>query len=161
MGLWRDKGNEPMSKNRGLLLVALLALLFTASAPSRAGEGASSNYFPGTFGDFAVAAAPEPGWIYANYNLFYSAEVDRTLLQGQVNTDLETSAYFNMSMGLYTFDKAVLGGRFALGAFVPLGYADLQATVAGPVLDMPRSTTARPPLGDIVPDACVVLLELG
>jgi hypothetical protein len=122
-----------MGKNRGFLTVALLALLITSLAPSRAGEGGSSNYFPGTFGDFAVAAAPDPGWLYINYNLFYSADVDRALLQGQVNTSLDTFVYINMSAGLYTFDKPVLGGRFALGAFVPLGYADLQATVAGPV----------------------------
>jgi hypothetical protein len=120
-----------MSKNRLFFFVALLGLLITSLAPSWAGEGGASNYFPGTFGDYAVATAPDPGWIYANYNLFYSADLDRAVLQGQVNLDLETFAYINMSAGLYTFDKPVLGGRFLLGAFVPLGYADRQATVTG------------------------------
>ena len=41
----------------------------------------SSNYFPGGYGDFAVATAPNPGWIFANYNLFVNADVDRTVLQ--------------------------------------------------------------------------------
>ena len=47
-------------------------LFFTVLAWSpgtRAGEGGSSNYFPGTYGDYAVATAPEPGWVYANYAL--------------------------------------------------------------------------------------------
>ena len=137
-----------MGKNGRFVVVALLAFLITSLAPLRAGEGGSSNYFPGTFGDYAVATAPEPGWLYANYNLFYSAELDRTLLQGRVNTNLETFAYINMSAGLFTFDEPVLGGRFALGAFVPLGYADLQATVAGPVLDI-EIDDSETALGDI------------
>ena len=63
-------------------------LWLSVSTPGWGGEGASSNYFPGTYGDYAVAAAPSQGWTYANYNLFYSAEVDRTVLQGRVNTNL-------------------------------------------------------------------------
>ena len=133
----------------GLRPAALVTLLTFAVAPGiHAGEGASSNYFPGSYGDYAVAIAPEPGWIYANYNLFYSAEADSAVLQGRVNAGLDTFAYINMSAGLFAFDKPVLGGRFAVGAFVPLGYIDLESQVAGPItnVSVDDSETA---LGDI------------
>jgi hypothetical protein len=138
-----------MQRTASFALIALVVLVFAHGSPTRAGEGGSSNYFPGTYGDYAVAAAPEPGWIYANYNLFYSADVAATVVQGSVNVNLDTFAYINMSAGLYTFEKPVLGGRFALGAFVPLGYADLEAGVVGPMTTVvvDDSETA---LGDIV-----------
>ncbi len=134
----------------GLRPAALVALVTFVFAPgTHAGEGASSNYFPGTYGDYAVATAPEPGWIYANYNLFYSAEVDTAVLQGRTNAGLDTFAYINMSAGLFAFEKPVLGGRFAVGAFVPLGYVELEADVAGSItsVSVDDSETA---LGDIL-----------
>ncbi len=131
---------------RRAVLVMLLTFAFTPGI--HAGEGASSNYFPGSYGDYAVAIAPEPGWIYVNYNLFYSAEVDSAVLQGRANAGLETFAYINMSAGLFAFDKPVMGGRFVVGVYVPLGYVDLKADVAGPItsVSVDDSETA---LGDI------------
>jgi len=98
---------------------------------SFAAEGAASNYFPGAYGDYAVATAPNPGWIYLNYNLFTDANVDRAVLQGRVNASLETSAFVNMSALIYTFEEPVLGGSFAIGGFLPLGYADLDTRLLG------------------------------
>lgn len=112
-----------------------------------AAEGASSNYFPGSYGDFAVAAAPDPGWTIVNYNLYVSADVDRTVLQGNVNVDLDTWAYFNMPFLIYAFKEPVLGGRFAVGGFLPLGYSSLEAQLTGPTtVSVDDSETA---LGDI------------
>ena len=91
--------------------VLITVVTFTLCLVTHAGEGASTNYFPGTYGDFAVAIAPEPGWIYANYNLFYSADADAAVLQGRVNTDLDTFAYINMPAGLFA-----CGGRFSVSA---------------------------------------------
>jgi hypothetical protein len=124
-----------MTRNLISARAALAALIIVTGAISspgiEAGEGGSSSYFPGTFGSFAVAAAPEPGWVYANYSLFYGADLDEAVLQGRVNLDLETSAYINMSAGLYTFEQPVLGGRFSIGGFLPVGRADLEADLVG------------------------------
>jgi len=65
---------------------------------ARAAEGGSSNYFPGAYGDFAVAVAPDPGWIYLNYSFFYSADIAETVLQGSVNLELDIFSYVNLSM---------------------------------------------------------------
>jgi len=129
--------------------IALTTLIVFLAVPSAfAAEGGSSNYFPGAYGDFAVATAPNPGWTYANYNLFYAADVDRTVLQGRVNADLDTSAFINMSALIYAFEQPVLGGRFAMGGFLPLGYADLEARLIGQTatISVEDSETA---LGDI------------
>jgi hypothetical protein len=123
-------------------------LWLSISTPGWGGEGASSNYFPGTYGDYAVAAAPSQGWTYANYNLFYSAEVDRTILQGRVNTNLDTFAYINMSLLLYAFEEPVLGTQFAAGAFLPIGYADLQSSVTGPLTTI-AADDSETNLGDV------------
>lgn len=95
-----------------------------------ASEGASSNYFPGAYGDFAVAVAPEPGLVLVNYTLFYDGKVNQALLQGQVNLNLDTFAVIDMVGGLYTFEKKILGARFAIGGFVPFGYAHLKTTIS-------------------------------
>jgi hypothetical protein len=113
------------------MFVLVMALSITPS--TRAGEGGSSNYFPGTYGDYAVAVAPSQGWTYANYNLLYSAEVDRAALQGRLNVNLDTYAYINMSALIYAFEKPVIGAQFAMGTFVPVGYADLETTLMGPL----------------------------
>jgi hypothetical protein len=111
--------------------VLVAALIFVPVNSVYASEGASSNYSPGTYGDYAVAAAPEPGWLFANCNQFYRAEVDRTVLQNRVNADLDTFTYTNTSAGIYTFKEPVFGGRFAVGASVPFVYADLEANLVG------------------------------
>ena len=72
------------------------------------------------------------GWSYLNYNLFFAADTERAVLQGRLNVDLDTSAYFNMSTGIYAFEEPVLGGRFAMGATLPLGYTGLESQLVEP-----------------------------
>ncbi len=91
------------------------ALILSSGRVAAAAEGASSNYFPGSYGTVAVATPPTVGWSYLNYNLFFAADTERAVLQGRFNVDLDTFAYFNMSSGVYTFEKPVLGSRFAMG----------------------------------------------
>lgn len=117
-------------RSKFLTAGAASALMFLGIGDSYAAEGASSNYFPGSYGDFLIAAAPDPGWIYQNYNFFYDAKVNESVLQGRLNLDIDTFSYANMSVGLYTFEEKVLGATFAAAAFVPIAYVDLDATLA-------------------------------
>ena len=127
-------------------LAIVLALANAQSTLAR--EGASSNYFPGTYGDYAVATAPGQGWTYANYNLFYSAEVDRAVLQGRLNAGLDTFAYINMSALIYAFEEPVLGMQFAVGGFVTIGYVDLETNIVGPS-GTSATEDSKTDLGDI------------
>lgn len=114
-----------------------------------AAEGAFSNYFPGSYGTVAVATPPAEGWSYLNYNLFYAADADRSVLQGRLNADLDTSVYLNMSSGIYAFEGPVLGGRFAMGATLPLGYAALESQLIGTTGNMAVDDSATG-LGDML-----------
>jgi len=112
--------------------IAALGLSLALSLNSyeaQAAEGAASNYFPGGYGDFLVAVAPEPGPILVDLNLFYSADISTAVLQGAVNVGVEIDAYYNLIQAVYVWDVPDLGGRFAVGAYVPLGYASLDATI--------------------------------
>ena len=135
--------------SRQLAFVVLMTLAWPLAQSARAAEGASSNYFPGTYGDYAVAAAPEPGWTYLNYSLFYGSEVDRAVLQGRVNANLDIFAYTNMSAALYAFEKPVLGGRYAVAGFLPLVDVDFEASLVGQ-LGSVSLDTGETGLGDIV-----------
>ncbi len=136
------------SKQFAVAALLIIVVSIVGTRVSAAAEGASSNYFPGGYGDYAVATAPSPGMIYANYNLFVDASVDRTVLQGRVNSDFETFAYVNMSAFIFAFEEPVLDSQFAMAAFLPLGYADFDAQLVGPITSVAvdDSTTA---LGDI------------
>ena len=108
------------------------ALILSSGRVAVAAEGASSNYFPGAYGTVAAATPPKAGWTYLNTSLFYAAEAEQAVLQGRLHAGLDTSAFYNMSTGMYVFEKPVLGGQFAMGATLQLGYAKLQSLVVGP-----------------------------
>ena len=95
-----------------------------------AAEGASSNYFPGAYGTLLVAVAPEPGPILADMTLFYSAEADRAVLQGRVDSNVEIDAFYSLLQGFYVWDAPAIGGRFAVGGYLPLGYVSLDASLS-------------------------------
>ena len=116
----------------GLLLGFAAMVGLTLPGDADAAEGASSNYFPGSYGNFLIAVEPDPGWIYQNYNIFYDANVNQAVLQGRINADIKTFSYANMSAGIYTFKDKVFGATFAMAAFVPIAYVDLDASLAGP-----------------------------
>jgi hypothetical protein len=100
-----------------------------------AAEGAASNYFPGSYGTLLVAVAPEPGPLFSDLNLFYSAEADRAVLEGRVDTDIETYAFYTLLQGYYIWDVPAIGGRFGIGGYVPLGYSSLEANVGSESVD--------------------------
>lgn len=120
--------NRPMSDSAAACLSALgLALCGTSAAT--ASEGAASNYFPGGYGNLLVGVPPDPGGILSNLYMLYFAEADRAVLQGRANIDVELEAATVLFQGMYVWDAPAIGGRFAIGGYVPLGYASLDATI--------------------------------
>jgi hypothetical protein len=114
---------------RVIVVVQLvLCCLFLGQPTLQATEGAASYYFPGSFGTFAVAVAPDPGLMFANQALFYKAKADRAVLRGRVDAKVKADAFYNYFGGFYTFKEPVLGGRFQIGAAVPVGYVHITAS---------------------------------
>ena len=121
------------SNSRSKAIAGAIAMVATLGASDiQAAEGGSSNYFPGAYGDFFVAVAPDPGPVFVNLNLFYSADVSTAVLQGTINASLDVQAYYSLLQGLYVWDAPALNGRFAIGGYLPLGYASLNASI-GPL----------------------------
>jgi hypothetical protein len=108
------------------------ALILSSGRVAFAAEGASSNYFPGAYGTVAVAIPPPEGWTYLNTSLFYAADAEQAVLQGRLHAGVDAFAFSNTSTGMYVFEKPVLGGQFAIGATLSLGYAELKSLLVGP-----------------------------
>lgn len=113
----------------GLLLSAALAALPLASADGA--ESGASNYFPGAFGAFAPGMAPSPGPLFTSMTLFLDAEVDKAALQGRLAAGIETFAAVETLVGLYAFDREILGARPGVGLFLPLAYVEFEGGVEG------------------------------
>ncbi len=98
-----------------------------------ASEGGSSYYIPGAAGGIAMALPGKPGWTVSNAIFVQSGNVDRAVLQGAVNAELELDVVLNFVGIGYTFERKVLGATYNVGAAVPFGSVDLQATLTGPM----------------------------
>lgn len=115
-----------------LLSVVLLALLITKAPVIYAAEGGGSHYGPGFYGDFGVAVAPNPGFYLKNDLYYYTAELsrDRVVQYGEIRANLEVDVGMYMLTGLMAFDRKIFGGRYAVGAFVPVIYSSYSADVS-------------------------------
>lgn len=112
-----------------LKLLLFVCCLFPGQQTVQAMEAASSLYFPGMTGTFAVAVAPDPGFMFANQMFFYNAKADRAVIRGRADAQVKVDAFYNYVGGFYTFDKPVFGGRLQIGAAVPVGYVHLAAGI--------------------------------
>jgi len=138
-----------LAHTRAKLLRLLIILVSTAwSSSVLAAEGGYSNYVPGTYGDFAVAVAPDPGLLIRNDIYYYTADESRAVLQGQARADIDVSFTMNLLTAFYTTDLEVLGGKYALGTLIPIVRTaiDAQGTVGGMTAGIQDDKTG---LGDV------------
>ncbi len=118
-------------KQAFIIALLLISCFVTMQPAAQATEGASSYYFPGSSTTFAVAVAPKPGYMVANQMLIYNGTAEKAVLGGREKLNLKASAIYNYMGGSYTFKKPVLGGKkLQLGAYIPVGYMDLEAKIA-------------------------------
>ncbi|MGI9493623.1 MAG: SphA family protein, partial [Geminicoccaceae bacterium] len=115
-----------MNSRLRILTFSWLVLPF-ATNDTRAAEGGYSNYVPGTYGDFAVAVAPDPGLTLRNDVYYYSADESRAVLQGQVRADLDIALTIDFLTAFYMTERHILGGRYAFGAVGQLARTDIEA----------------------------------
>jgi hypothetical protein len=113
-----------------VVAVAVAATVATAET-AIAAEGASSHYLPGVVGDFGLALPPAPGLTLANTLWLQSGDVDRAVLQGQAELDLDLKVVLALAAASYTCERDLSGGTYSVVALVPFGYAELDAAAAG------------------------------
>lgn len=113
-----------------LNLLLLAALHFTSLA-AHAAEGGYTNYFPGFYGDFGIAVAPDPGPYFTQYLYGYAADGSRTqfVQNGEIRADLELDLPMYAAVGLMVLDKKIAGGSFGFGGWVPIVYQELSFTL--------------------------------
>lgn len=139
-------------KQAFIVTLLLVSCLMVVQPAAYATEGASSYYFPGSSTTFAVAATPKPGFMVANQMLIYSGSAEKAVLGGRERLSLKANAVYNYMGGSYTFKKPVLGGKMLqVGAFVPVGYMDLEASLAS--LSGERNSRTR--IGDTMLSAAL------
>jgi hypothetical protein len=129
-----------------------MATTFTVGLDYRvaeAAEGASSHYLPGANGDIFLAVPPGPGFQVANTLWYQSGDAPAAVLEGQVDLNLDISVFLNLTALTYTFEQPVFGGTYTIGAVIPFGHADLDATVTGPAGGKSRTTEDSFNLSDI------------
>jgi hypothetical protein len=136
---------------RGVELLRLLFFLVSSTWSSSlvAAEGGYSNYIPGTYGDFGVALAPDPGLLLRNDVYYYTADESRAVLQGQARVDVDVSFTMSLLTALYTTDLEVLGGKYALGALVPIVRTDIDANTEVGGMKGPSISDDKTGLGDL------------
>ncbi len=117
-----------MASFKAFPAVALAGVLASTQA-SLAAEGGFSFYLPGIVGDIGLAQSSEPGLQVANTVFFQSGDVGAAVLQGNVNVGLDLTLALDIVSAGYTFEQEVLGATYTVGAAIPFGYAELEATI--------------------------------
>lgn len=133
-------------KKSVLVTCAALSTL-TPFAASRAEEGGSAHYLPGTAASFIDAFPGQPGSLaLLNYFAFYDASAagERLLpLGGRLTAGIDATAYADSVAGVYQTPWEVLGGGLALGAAIPYVWLEVEGLatrtspggVPGPLVD--------------------------
>jgi hypothetical protein len=127
---------KPSAHRRKAAALAVLIgfAVLCASAPSAtfAAEGAASHYLPGAGGDIFLALTPEPGFQAANTFWYQTGDTSVAPIDGLVSLDMDLDLFLNIASLTYTFEEAVLAGRYTIGVAIPFGYANLDGTLIGP-----------------------------
>jgi hypothetical protein len=135
------------------IVKVMLAALLSAALPwmAHATEGGGGAY-PNGAEDFMAGAVPPPGDYFINYFNYYAA--DRLK-----NNNGDTFKGFDLKVAadvlrfIHVTDKKVLGGYWAMHAFIPLVYqqVELSAPLTPVVMDDSRAS-----LGDIIVDPVIL-----
>lgn len=121
-------------KHTAFLLIVSIACTLAAPQTPHAAEGASSNYYPGTYGDLLVALQPKPGRFSGlNYTGYVSSTIDKAVLNDKAAINTEVQQGFVAPLGLYTFKEPILGGAtFSVGGWIAVAAASMNTTLITP-----------------------------
>ena len=130
-------------------IVAVAALMCFASSPGFAVEGGASFYLLG--GKLPLSGVvPGPGMYFQNDVYIYSGSAGANIqlpLGGQIVANVDAQLVFEAPTIIGVTSWEILGGRFGVGAIVPVvGFADIQASI-GPLSVQDDVFTVGDPLG--------------
>jgi hypothetical protein len=106
-----------------------IVLLSLSAVSADAAEGGSSNYLPGTYGDFAAAVEPPTKFTVRNDVYYYHADVARSVRSGLIEADADLEFIIDLLTLLYKPEVEVLGAHYAFGVLIPIVHADIDTGV--------------------------------
>lgn len=129
-------------ESRAARLAALsgaCAAALSAAPSALAAESGQSPYIKG-YRDLLIGLVPpEPGVYLRNDLIYYGADVDRTVLNGQVQLELDSKALIEALSISWVTDVKIFGGQYAFGILPTLMYADVTASADTPFGRIERS----------------------
>jgi len=96
-------------------------------------EGAMSPYLKGATAFMAGVLPPHPGTYFTNLYYHYDGDAGANVRNGVVELGVDMSLDLYALQGLFVTDAKILGGTYAFGALVDYAWADLSATIDGPL----------------------------
>ncbi len=125
-----------------------LSLLMITVATSDAAEDAKGIYLPGFVASMS-GAMPPPGTYFTSYKYYYSGDasgaaansVDLNKLGNitlETDVKLDAKIFAEIPVLLWVTPRKILGGNFALGGYVPIGWQDVSVD-----LDVLAALTTR------------------
>ena len=144
-----------MRKHSLLLKAAAAAVMLTMAAGSKA-QAAEAGF--GTYGlggnAFGAGVTPPAGTYVTTAVGYYQAEISSRIPSGNVTLNAgATVDFFISSLNvLYVPERKLFGGNLGLSLTVPVGWIDIDATIAVGPLSGSREVSGWG-LGDIVPRA--------
>lgn len=119
-----------MSNHRHFAAVICCLLTALASAGAFADEGGKSLYLLGKRGPLA-GLIPKPGWYVSDDVYHYRADSDELVpIAGRVNQGVSVEAWINLLQVTWITDIDLSGARVALGAVLPYGQVQVDATAS-------------------------------
>lgn len=106
-------------------LGSVFSLLLVESA--FAGEGASSDYLQGTYGDFQAAVWGDAGVYLRNDLAYYDADVGAHARGGKVSAKLDQQMWLNNLQLVWLSDTTLWGARIGSAVLVPY-FANIKAS---------------------------------
>ena len=129
------KGKWSVKKRSWMGMLAINAALSLMATQAGASENGTSFYLLGSKGPMA-GVVPPPGLYLQNDIYYYTARADESQALptgGQVAIGLKAQALINLPTLIWSTPYRLLGGRLALGATLPYGHQEVDASlVLGP-----------------------------
>jgi outer membrane protein OmpA-like peptidoglycan-associated protein len=104
---------------QGTLPAATLVLAAFLPAGSFAAEGGGSNYWQGSYGDFAAALAPAPGGYFRNDVVYQDAGIGARPISGAFDPGFDQKLWMDRLTIAGFSDGGILGGKFGIELQLP------------------------------------------
>jgi hypothetical protein len=125
----------------------LAAVLVLSPAVAWSAEGGTTEYLGGFTGFAAGYVPPEAGIYYTDDVYFYSGKTSVLAVNGRLALDVSADVYLNIAQVSVVTQASFLGGNYAFGLALPLGYVSMDVGINPIGVERSANTFG---LGDVI-----------